>query len=217
MKRHTHTHPDKRINSQPCLGTPPRGYVLLDHVSRSFTRETHMHGIVTIGSSERDSERERERKGGRGRRTAALSLGRYLSTLGSVRRSLSIEPSKEAPFSCTACTHALTHKTHSRYTRGREQGRVCKGRHSLPLTKTGRPCVYIHSQHVAMTTHACPPSTHCSASPTPHHHNTTRFPPSTQTACNLQQVHAPTKRSRRFESPRTLYSLPRFKPPTTRH
>ena len=133
-----------------------------------------MHGIVTIGSSERDSERERERKGGRGRRTAALSLGRYLSTLGSVRRSLSIEPSKEAPFSCTACTHALTHKTHSRYTRGREQGRVCKGRHSLPLTKTGRPCVYIHSQHVAMTTHACPPSTHCSASPTPHHTTTTQ-------------------------------------------
>ncbi len=33
--------------------------------------------------------------------TAALSIGRYLSTLGSVRSSFNIEPSNEAPFSCT--------------------------------------------------------------------------------------------------------------------
>ncbi len=32
--------------------------------------------------------------------TCALSLGRYLSTLGRVRRSFSMEPSKDAPFSC---------------------------------------------------------------------------------------------------------------------
>ena len=39
------------------------------------------------------------------RASAALSDGRYLSTLGSVRRSFNIEPSKEAPFSC--CQPAL--------------------------------------------------------------------------------------------------------------